>query len=175
VFIATERMPMDLQRTLAVIDQSINLSSPKATNYSSENACYLVPYPKNERFVGRADILELMCEELVPSPSALTRLRSFALHGMPGVGKTQTALQFVYNNMKTFTTIFWISASSEEKILQGYVEIAKLLGLTKGITSPGSPESLDAVKQWLRNASMIDKPFLPFSTLAIKLTRWFIR
>lgn len=112
---------------------------------------FLIPYPKNEQFVGRADILHSIYEALIPSSMAATSLRSFALHGMPGVGKTQTALHFVYNNMKSFEAIFWVPADTEQKILQSYVDMAKLLGLTKGITSPGPSESLDTVKQWFRS------------------------
>lgn len=90
-----------------------------------------------------------MKQELAPRTMVSTGLRSFALHGMPGVGKTQTALSFVYDNLTYFSAVFWISASTEQKTVQGFVEIARLLGLNNGIVSPEPVETVDAVKRWL--------------------------
>jgi tetratricopeptide (TPR) repeat protein len=47
-----------------------------------------------------------------------------ALYGMGGVGKTQTAIAYVYANKAKYEKIFWISATSEAALLSGYQEIA---------------------------------------------------
>jgi hypothetical protein len=45
----------------------------------------------------------------------------YLIHGMPGVGKSQLALQFAQNVFETkeYSYVLWISASSEEKINAG--------------------------------------------------------
>jgi hypothetical protein len=42
-----------------------------------------------------------------------------------GIGKTQTALAFVYLSRITSSRIFWVSGATQEALLDGYIEIAK--------------------------------------------------
>jgi DNA polymerase III delta prime subunit len=146
-----------LEKVYADIDQSIDLSAPsKPPKSPNEKTYHYIPYPKNVLCVGRKHILNRMTEELAPRSAISTRLRTFALHGMPGVGKTQTALNFVYDNLSYFKAVFWVSASTEQKILQGFVGIATLLNLSEGTVAPEPAESVDAVKKWLGDTSKLD-------------------
>jgi len=121
-----------IKRSFALIDQSIrDFASPKL-RVEVPIHCQIIPYPKNERFFGREKVLAQMEAELLDVSTDAPRMRSFALHGMPGVGKTQTALQFTHQHQSNFDAIFWVSCSSPEKISQGYVDIARLLILEKG-------------------------------------------
>ncbi|KAH0558899.1 hypothetical protein GP486_004470 [Trichoglossum hirsutum] len=43
---------------------------------------------------------------------------------------------------------FWVSASSPEKLSQGYVDIARELGFDNGLPSADQSKSVDLVKKW---------------------------
>ena len=42
------------------------------------------------------------------------------IHGMGGMGKTQIAVKFVYNNMKSYSMIHWINGESVNSIVDDY-------------------------------------------------------
>ena len=44
---------------------------------------------------------------------------------MGGIGKTQTALEFVYRYQSYYSRIYWISAVSSESLLDGYQKTGK--------------------------------------------------
>jgi hypothetical protein len=54
----------------------------------------------------------------------------YALHGMPGVGKTQLALQFAQlsYNRRQYELVFWISGATVEKLNQGFAKVLTLVG-----------------------------------------------
>ncbi|TAQ89428.1 hypothetical protein B7494_g2246 [Chlorociboria aeruginascens] len=81
-----------LQKSFATIDQSIR------------------------ELTGSGTILDEMKEELMETPNEARRMKAFALHGMPGVGKTQIALR-------------------DGKLAQGFADIAKVLNLERGVVS----------------------------------------
>ena len=88
----------------------------------------MIPHSQNARFYGREDVLSLIDSVLSPLRKT-NKLRSFALFGIGGSGKTQIALEYAYRHLKDFKAIFWIISDSVEKIEQGFVEAAALLGL----------------------------------------------
>ena len=71
--------------------------------------------------------------------------------GMQGVGKTQLVVKFGMNAFaeKRFDYIFWISATSEEKLLRDYTQLANLLHLPERM-SPNEAEKVSAVRSWLQ-------------------------
>ncbi|EGC47733.1 conserved hypothetical protein [Histoplasma capsulatum var. duboisii H88] len=77
------------------------------------------------------------------------RLQSFALYGLAGIGKSQIATEFVYRSMKMFSAIFWVSASSTEKLFQGFTDIARELNLSKGAAIDDQWAIVQLVDQWL--------------------------
>jgi DNA transposition AAA+ family ATPase len=46
-----------------------------------------------------------------------------ALYGMGGIGKTQTALEYVYSNRDSYERIYWITAVNQAYLLSGYQKI----------------------------------------------------
>lgn len=78
--------------------------------------CFSVrTHERKSEFFGRSEIIKMMDNvflpnDLVPSTSDRASLRSFALCGMGGTGKTQVALECVYSRRKQFEAIFWVSA-----------------------------------------------------------------
>jgi hypothetical protein len=141
-----------LQHSLTVIDQKIQSSRSPDPLPKLSRTCHTIPYPENQHFVGRKQVLRVMRETLIFDPRNPQCNRSFTLHGMPGVGKTHTALQFVHDHMKDFMAIFWISASSTEKVTQGYISAARALKGGQSIcTVTESQREIEDVHTWLRN------------------------
>ena len=103
--------------------------------------------PRNNRFYGRYDVLERMTQELLP-PGKPDRLRSFALSGMAGVGKSQTVIEFVHQNLDRFEAVLWVTADSSQKLSQGFVEIARALGLFDVTVAEDQAKSIASVKRW---------------------------
>ena len=66
---------------------------------------------------------------------------------MPGVGKTQSTLQYVYQHLEVYRIILWISVDTEDKILQGFADAAKQLGLNT--SSSDQLERFKDVNKWL--------------------------
>src|SRR4051812_29364288 len=78
--------------------------------------------PRNPHFTGREEILDQVA-------AALEKRRSAALLGMPGVGKTQTAIEYAHRHRTDYTAVLWASADSHETLTSGYTTLARLLGL----------------------------------------------
>jgi len=75
-------------------------------------------------------------------------LRSLALHGMAGVGKTQLALNFANSHRDQYPAIFWVHADQDQKMAQDYDEFAKNLSLDSGGTD-GQLQNRAKFKNWL--------------------------
>ncbi|KAI0469332.1 hypothetical protein F4859DRAFT_523125 [Xylaria cf. heliscus] len=116
--------------------------------------------PKNEYFVGRHDVLDLIADRLVIKnlETEQSRRRAFALYAPPGYGKTQVARQFAETHMAHFKSILWLFADSEYKILDGFAAHALYLGLVEKSASPNwVKEAKDALWEWYRKT---DQPWL---------------
>jgi tetratricopeptide (TPR) repeat protein len=109
---------------------------------------FLVPYEQNPRFTGRQQFLERLKETLIHRAPNRDNHR-IALYGMGGIGKTQTALQYVYNNRSLYDRIYWISAVNQASLFAGFQKIAKTARLatpTRACTS----RIVELVLAWLR-------------------------
>ena len=70
--------------------------------------CFVVPYTDNGDFVGRDNVLKQMHETLKPDHAEDgERLRTFALCGLGGMGKTQTAVTYVLRHRGDYRAVFW--------------------------------------------------------------------
>ena len=103
------------------------LLSAVSVNRTSQKACWMVPFERNPRFLGRHnEVMELQQKIL-----SKDNVRKMAITGLGGVGKTQIALELAYQvrDKKPECSIFWIPATSVEKIEQAYMAIGERLGL----------------------------------------------
>lgn len=114
----------------------------------------LHPHTSNPEFRGREDVLRQLDDALLPTESssadsASAGLQTFALCGIGGLGKTQIAVQFAYNNLSTFDAVFVLQASEAAKLFQAFSEISKRLGLEEESSTGDQIVSRDLVLGWL--------------------------
>ncbi|QBD82882.1 tetratricopeptide repeat protein [Ktedonosporobacter rubrisoli] len=106
-----------------------------------------IPLRRNPFFTGREAVLETMHAYLVPDQAG-GLIRSCAIHGLGGIGKTQTALEYAYRYAFSYSALLWIAAETNESIIASLLYIADLLQL------PGRGEAdqhriVTAVHRWL--------------------------
>ncbi|MDD4249693.1 MAG: metallophosphoesterase, partial [Methanosarcina sp.] len=107
-----------------------------------------VPYSRNTRFTGREDKLKQIHEALL-SDNTVAVSQPIAVCGLGGIGKTQTAVEYTYRYCAEYEFIFWVKADSEDSIISGYVDIAKLLNLPVKNDSDQN-NIVSAVLNWFR-------------------------
>jgi tetratricopeptide (TPR) repeat protein len=105
---------------------------------------FSLPFPRNKFFIGRDDILKDIHKNFNAGE------RAQALSGMPGVGKTQTALQYAYQYQRDYRIVLWGNAASRETLVTDFVAMAGLLNLPEKNAQDQS-EAVNAVKRWLGN------------------------
>ena len=124
----------------------LGLLTPSTT---PDEKLWNVPNSPNPFFTGRERLLELLLERLSAGHSAaLTQPQ--ALYGLGGIGKTQTATEFVFRYVDFYTHVFWLKAADRDTLMADYVALAQLLELPE----PPKDEqyqtrTIAAVKRWL--------------------------
>lgn len=92
----------------------------------------LADQSRNHKFVGRDEILHLMDEKLLPQelshPADMTSIRSFAICGGSGIGKTDLAIEYAYSRRHQFGAVFWLHAGSAAQLMTDFCQtrIARL-------------------------------------------------
>lgn len=110
-----------------------------------------VPYPRNPFFTGRENLLATLHTHLAPGHS-IALPRSYALHGMGGIGKTQLALEYAYRYALAYRAIFWIEAETLEQIHACLLHIARRLDLLERLEADHQ-RVVSAVQRWLESHS----------------------
>ena len=107
-------------------ERSSALSSPKPR--------FLIPFPRNERFVGREDDLAELHKALQGGKAV--GVRPAALTGMGGIGKTQLAVEYAYRYKDAYPGgVYWINAAQDWR--KEFADRAVEIGLSAG----DAPES----------------------------------
>ncbi|KAF6823032.1 kinesin light chain [Colletotrichum plurivorum] len=83
---------------------------------------FIVPFPRNEGFVGRVSVLAKLQDQPLYS-SFQTRV---SLFGLGGIGKTQLALEYAYWVRETHpdVSVYWVYCSNAERMRSSFVSIA---------------------------------------------------
>src|SRR6266568_1461371 len=136
-----KHLRLDGQEVRQLLDASFTAPTP----------LWSVPLPRNPFFSGREEILEALHAQLgVNQVAALTQ--SYALHGLGGVGKTQTALEYTYRHAWEYSAVFWIGAETAERVVSSILRVAELLHLSKG-QETDQQFIVAAVQRWLATHS----------------------
>ena len=120
--------------------------------------CHVIPLSRNFGFFGRKSVLKTLDQALIPSSLVADddrgiRLRTFAICGPGGMGKTQIATEFVYRHKKDFDAILWVQADEPSKIAHDFSNIAITLGLVtvNSVEARDRVLTRDLVLGWLAN------------------------
>jgi tetratricopeptide (TPR) repeat protein len=100
----------------------------------------IIPFSRNESFVGRESQLAQLEAKLFSNDQTTTTL---AIVGPGGTGKSQLALEVAHRtrqNMKN-CSVFWIDASDKDSLYQSYASVAQKLRV------PGWDDDLADMKQ----------------------------
>ncbi|MGN9911628.1 FxSxx-COOH system tetratricopeptide repeat protein [Phytohabitans sp. LJ34] len=84
---------------------------------------------RNARFSGRGALLEEIRDRLQASGTSGSQL---ALTGLPGVGKTQLAIEYVYRFAAAYDVVWWISATQPGRGRIALADLAQRLKLKPG-------------------------------------------
>jgi tetratricopeptide (TPR) repeat protein len=106
-----------------------------------------VPYRQNPFFTGREDILTRLHEAL-RSDKIATSMQPYALTGLGGVGKTQTAIEYANRYRSKYHAVLWVRADSREVLTSDFATLAALLRLSERNERDLS-RTIAAIKQWL--------------------------
>lgn len=102
---------------------------------------------RNPFFTGRNELLETLHSQLGGNQMvALTQPR--ALYGLGGVGKTQIALEYVYQHALEYSAVFWIGAETDEQIVSSLLHIAEALQLPERVDKD-QQRVVAAAQRWL--------------------------
>jgi hypothetical protein len=113
--------------------------------------------PRNLNFTGRDDLIDELHAHL--TAGGTTVVLPATLHGMGGIGKTQTAVEYIYRHLDDYDLVWWIAAGQATQIRSGLTELAKQLNL------PGSSEAhtaVPAVLEALRRGNPVRRWLLVF-------------
>jgi len=84
---------------------------------------FFVPFPRNHDFVGRDDDLARLHAIIAGPGQGPVGIRPAGLTGMGGIGKTQLAVEYVYQHKGDFPDgIFWIDATGP--LAEGFARLA---------------------------------------------------
>ncbi|RBR10790.1 uncharacterized protein FIESC28_09321 [Fusarium coffeatum] len=114
---------------------------------------FIVPYIKNNEFIGRKDILQqLQYQHGFDKRSTPFKAGHKAyLYGLGGVGKTQIALAYAHSlqDSNPDISVYWVNASNAEQFHRSFLEIAQRCQ----VPDHDKPETdiLATVQRWLLN------------------------
>ncbi|HRQ79681.1 MAG TPA: toll/interleukin-1 receptor domain-containing protein [Azospirillaceae bacterium] len=105
-----------------------------------------LPIPRNRLFTGRDDDLKWIADTLASGrPAAL-------LHGMGGVGKTQTAAEYAHRHADSYKVAWWVAAQTGAEADAGYGALAEVLKLP-GYDPRNNEQTRQAVLGWMARES----------------------
>ena len=132
---------LDDADTLQLLEASLTALAPY----------WCVPHQRNPFFTGRDEVLQEIQVRLLlhNDPRQATGLSACLLSGPGGIGKTQTALEYVYRHLYDYSAILWISATSQETLIASCSAIAEHFPHMRSLTRNQS-QLVATVKLWLR-------------------------
>jgi len=100
---------------------------------------------RNPLFCGREELVSRITHEF-------SACRAQSLCGIAGIGKTETAIEYIYRNRQNYSVVIWVRADSRQQLHSSYIEAAKFLGLPEW---HGADQNLTvvAVRRWLARNS----------------------
>lgn len=110
-----------------------------------------IPFARYKHFYGREEYLQQIHDALqLPS----NELRVVSLHGLPGVGKTQLAAEYVHRHGLDYQAVIWVTSDNRVKLSDGLANAATNLALDGCNAMTDSTTATKAILSWLKQTSM---------------------
>jgi hypothetical protein len=109
---------------------------------------------RNPDFVGREGLLEQLRVRLT-EPEIPTAVLPEALHGMGGVGKSQTVVEYIYRHAHEYDVVWWIPSEHPTTIRSSFVDLAKRLGIKASTAETAVPAVLETLRSGTHNRRWI--------------------
>ncbi|MEV0676149.1 FxSxx-COOH system tetratricopeptide repeat protein [Actinosynnema sp. NPDC050436] len=100
---------------------------------------------RNKDFVGREELLEQLRRRL--AEGGATAVLPEALHGLGGVGKSQTVVEYLHRHDSEYQLVWWVPAEHSAQIKNSFVELARKLDLPAGSADAAVPAVLEALAE----------------------------
>ncbi|KAK6341938.1 hypothetical protein TWF730_001422 [Orbilia blumenaviensis] len=85
-----------------------------------------IPFSRNTAFTGRQDLLDEIHEYLKGSLYDEIPL-TCAITGIGGMGKSQIAIEYAYQHLGDYGSVFWVTSTNEHTIRTSYVKIMECI------------------------------------------------
>lgn len=139
-----------LPRSQAEIMQRLEQFKLSVPEPSTAAACSTIPHLRNQGFYGRATQLNEIAQAFKDQAS-LSRVRTVAIWGTGGIGKSQIALEYAHKKWDDDTyAVLWIASETAAEIAKSFNEAAGKLRLD-GYSESNTPDkNRHLVLQWLQ-------------------------
>jgi len=126
-----------------------NAKKPRVRFPGSLPATHNISDRRNDCFTGRDDTLEAICAGF---DSGDTISLTQSITGLGGLGKTQTALEYVYRYAYKYDCIWWVGADTDTNVMTAYRAFA--YKKCPAVQAEDNDERItDAVLDWLNQNS----------------------
>ncbi|MEO8971217.1 MAG: helix-turn-helix transcriptional regulator [Ktedonobacteraceae bacterium] len=106
-----------------------------------------ISFLRNPYFTGRDQTLERLHRTLAADNTRASS-QICAISGLGGIGKTQTAIEYVYRYADEYEAVLWVRADSREVLAADFASLAVTLNLVEKAESDQF-RMINAVKGWL--------------------------
>ena len=110
-----------------------------------------IPYRSNPFFTDRDSILSTLYNHFTTS-QRIQETPILALSGLPGVGKTQIAIEYAYRHLhKEYETVLWLAADSRGSLSTSIGSRAEQFSLPSEYDRKDEQQLFATVKHWLKD------------------------
>jgi hypothetical protein len=116
--------------------------------------------PPNPNFVGRSDLFNQIDDALLtprPNKGHTQPARNFALCGMGGIGKTDTAIEYAHSRKDKFAAVFLVDSGSTSQITSAFAQIAMHLEILDSKEEQDLELCVCMATTWLSNPRSANK------------------
>jgi hypothetical protein len=124
--------PMPERLTPSPSSVASSIRFPVESGRPTRNFCF---FGRDETLAELHSVLQLASDDTREGPACSV------IHGMAGLGKTQTALEYSYVHGNSYQAIFWLRAQTHVQLSRDFSLIAMKLRLQPILTPQGSQSS----------------------------------